>query len=324
MPRQRREWLRWAKAHPQAWRAFVGGAEPPSGAPAGLVPERTWFADGGISSNFPIHLFDAPVPTRPTVGIDLRYHPRGRDLDGEPEGRVQLAQTHSDRIDEDWARIPEPGTDGALLGFVSRVLGTMQNWNDGMLTKLPGIRDRFASVHLQSNEGGANLSMSPREIRFLRDCGAHAGHLLRERFSKTEGNGSELTWTNHRWTRLRTSLGALESWLAAFVRGVTNKDLPSFEDLVRRERGAHPTSYKLSQHQVELVTGALQSLRALHASAEKLEEGFRGRHPKPLPVLRSMPVLGQPSPHEVVSGYEAGLCEPEDQADGDGDQSGTA
>ena len=36
-----------------------------------LAAERRWFSDGGISSNFPVHFFDSPVPTRPTFAIDL-------------------------------------------------------------------------------------------------------------------------------------------------------------------------------------------------------------------------------------------------------------
>ena len=32
---------------------------------------RCWFSDGGISSNFPIHLFDGLVPVWPTFGIHL-------------------------------------------------------------------------------------------------------------------------------------------------------------------------------------------------------------------------------------------------------------
>ncbi|GFJ81259.1 patatin-like phospholipase family protein [Phytohabitans houttuyneae] len=41
-------------------------AEDPDG-----TARRHWFSDGGISSNFPIHLFDAWVPTRPTFGLNL-------------------------------------------------------------------------------------------------------------------------------------------------------------------------------------------------------------------------------------------------------------
>jgi hypothetical protein len=33
--------------------------------------EKCWFSDGGLTSNFPIHFFDAPLPSRPTFGINL-------------------------------------------------------------------------------------------------------------------------------------------------------------------------------------------------------------------------------------------------------------
>src|SRR5216683_1620455 len=33
------------------------------------LAERCWFSDGGISSNFPIHFFDSPLPRWPTFGI---------------------------------------------------------------------------------------------------------------------------------------------------------------------------------------------------------------------------------------------------------------
>ena len=32
---------------------------------------KCWFSDGGITSNFPIHFFDGPLPSRPTFGINL-------------------------------------------------------------------------------------------------------------------------------------------------------------------------------------------------------------------------------------------------------------
>jgi len=34
-----------------------------------LLPEPCWFADGGLSSNFPIHLFDSPLPRWPTFAV---------------------------------------------------------------------------------------------------------------------------------------------------------------------------------------------------------------------------------------------------------------
>lgn len=38
--------------------------------------ERSWFSDGGICSNFPVHFFDSPLPRWPTFAINLRpFHP---------------------------------------------------------------------------------------------------------------------------------------------------------------------------------------------------------------------------------------------------------
>jgi len=35
-------------------------------------PEVVWFSDGGICSNFPLHLFDSPLPRWPTFCLNLR------------------------------------------------------------------------------------------------------------------------------------------------------------------------------------------------------------------------------------------------------------
>ncbi len=35
-------------------------------------PEVVWFSDGGICSNFPLHLFDSALPRWPTFGLNLR------------------------------------------------------------------------------------------------------------------------------------------------------------------------------------------------------------------------------------------------------------
>lgn len=40
--------------------------------PDGKIPLRSvWFSDGGLTSNFPIHFFDSPIPSRPTFCLNL-------------------------------------------------------------------------------------------------------------------------------------------------------------------------------------------------------------------------------------------------------------
>jgi hypothetical protein len=38
--------------------------------------QELWFSDGGITSNFPVHFFDNPLPRWPTVSLNLGIHPR--------------------------------------------------------------------------------------------------------------------------------------------------------------------------------------------------------------------------------------------------------
>ncbi|MCB1581459.1 MAG: patatin-like phospholipase family protein [Xanthomonadales bacterium] len=46
------------------------------------VPRLCWYSDGGITSNFPIHLFDNMFPSRPTFGISLdKYHEHRQESD---------------------------------------------------------------------------------------------------------------------------------------------------------------------------------------------------------------------------------------------------
>ncbi|KAG1385865.1 hypothetical protein G6F59_017159 [Rhizopus arrhizus] len=49
-----------------------------------------WFSDGGISSNFPIHLFDAALPRWPTFAINLVYPQHAEDVSHCSSGRQAL------------------------------------------------------------------------------------------------------------------------------------------------------------------------------------------------------------------------------------------
>ena len=45
---------------------------------SGLQFVKEWFTDGGFCSNFPVHLFDAALATRPTFAINLGRFSTGR------------------------------------------------------------------------------------------------------------------------------------------------------------------------------------------------------------------------------------------------------
>lgn len=235
------------------------------GAQGTHVPERCWFSDGGITSNFPVHFFDAPLPTRPTFAINLaertpRYH-----RDGE---RVYMPSDNRGGILERWTPFHDLG------GFLGAIINTMQNWRDNMLLHLPGQRDRIAHVLLAPDEGGLNLTMEQNTIDDLAARGTEAGRLLRRRFR----------WDNHQWARFLAFMmsleSALEQWEGAFGQGIDQivggaQELPSYR-VTKRERA-------------EMNRVALEFLQ--HVRQNFKSSTFRGPDavPRKAPVLRVMP-----------------------------------
>ncbi|MCB9832129.1 MAG: patatin-like phospholipase family protein [Planctomycetes bacterium] len=289
--RRRRAFRTWAKTERAAAAAFLRDPEiVQPGRPDGPVPERIWFSDGGISSNFPMHLFDAPLPSRPTIGLNLAYHQPGRRL---PSDRVVLVSSASGGVDEVWTRLAgtEKPARESLGRFLASILNAMQNWTDGTLLKLPGYRDRFATIHLQADEGGLNLEMPAETIAGLAGHGAEAGRQLRERFLRIDGAPQELSWTHHRWTRFRSTLASFEEWLGALFEGLESRgeDEPDYEELLARGRDRHPGSYGMKGGQRELAAEVLARLAEIHQLIATSGHSLQGDAPRPRPLLRHTP-----------------------------------
>jgi len=137
------------------------------------VARRHWFSDGGISSNFPIHFFDAWVPTRPTFGLDLVQLNRS-NLDGPARDYVKMYPTQA----------PPPTTVPitSLFTFARQIVSTMQDWHDTLQSELAGFHDRIAHVELSTKEGGLNIMMPKPVIEKLDDKGTEAGERLVQDF----------------------------------------------------------------------------------------------------------------------------------------------
>ncbi|MEH2623782.1 putative acylesterase/phospholipase RssA [Bradyrhizobium sp. AZCC 1719] len=179
------------------------------------VFRRCLFCDGGICSNFPIHLFDSPIPSWPTFGISLYEIPpskqasararlpwwswfswwrfwrrrlawiwlarrwwSGTPWTGLPRryGVVRLPRDHLEGSEDQWNEFEtEPESVERLSGFFSALASTTINWNDATLARLPGVRERVARVGLRSGIGGLNILMTKKEIEGLADPGARGG-----------------------------------------------------------------------------------------------------------------------------------------------------
>lgn len=208
----------------------------PENADPGKRPtiERCLFSDGGISSNFPIHFFDSPLPRWPTFAITLSSASGStaeRELDST---RVTLSHCNQPDQTEDWNRFDEKWW--RLGGFVGSILNTMQNWRDQTQARVPGYRDRIATIHLSTNEGGLNLNMPPETIKKLSAMGTSAGQQLRQRFNPAEGNASGLNWENQRWIRYRSFMSVFEQMLTRLKLGFEFKSpgVPSYQEMINR------------------------------------------------------------------------------------------
>ena len=240
--------------------------------------ERCWFSDGGLTSNFPIHFFDAPLPGRPTFGINLvpdtvetteidetddrLDRVSGLGTKGAPSGQAE---------DEGWDKVWMPSKNNTgissaarfnkfdgLVGFFGALFDTARNWGDTELMAMPGYRDRVVHVKLAEDEGGLNLSMPPKIIEALGERGERAGKLLADRFAPTPtgnevltdpktGEPVVLTWDNHRWVRYRSFMAAVElvarRFRATWKDVTTQKNWRLYDDLLNRAQGDPPVSY---------------------------------------------------------------------------------
>lgn len=209
----RREWRAWQRQR---------ATEPTASRPT-VVPnaERCYFSDGGIISNFPVHLFDAMLPRHPTFAINLRgFHPDRVqfDDDARPESEKIWRPTHNGSgYSEWWTRWKQSGP-GAVFGFAGALKNSLQNWSDNDQTRVPGYRDRVVHVSHGSDEGGLNLSMPPDRIARLSERGRLAAVDLESAFAHPRPPDGVVTgWRNHKWIRLRSSLALLTAQVASIA-----------------------------------------------------------------------------------------------------------
>ncbi len=158
--------------------------------------DEHWFSDGGIASNFPIHMFDAWLPTRPTFGISLRDLTDRHPVDGK---EPPLAVLPPPRFSND--QRPNVVPIGGLGGFLGAVFNTAQNYRDNTQAALPSYRERVVHVMLNDKEGGLNLAMPPDIIAKMEAKGVEAARLLREEFD----------FNQHQWVRILVLMGRLET-----------------------------------------------------------------------------------------------------------------
>lgn len=167
--------------------------------------ETLLFSDGGLSSNFPIHLFDSVLPSRPTFGIALDEYVE--PAVGATDRRVRLpmklnsGRWHSGR------------TYTSLPAFLLGLLDAAKDWQDNLQAEMIGNRERIAHVYLKDEEGGLNLTMPAERIHDMVALGERAGTLLVGDAPLRPEDMFPFDFDEHRWRRFLVAYAAIEEAL---------------------------------------------------------------------------------------------------------------
>jgi predicted acylesterase/phospholipase RssA len=254
---------------------------------AAPAPElrRIFFSDGGISSNFPVHFFDSPLPTRPTFALHLTGFTTGGPDPDHPCRAVSGPSAATDEAPQPMAQFT------SLLGFLTAIKDAAQNWRDNSQAQLPGFRDRVVHIRLAPKEGGLNLTMKRQKVIELSARGACAGRALIEQFAGPEqpGGGEADTqhWKEHRFVRFRVAMSLTERHLEGFEHGFSfafgaGNDYPS---LIAQHETAPPYPFETEARTTFAETRAQEYVK-LSEDDETLDDR---RIPRPPSTLRMVP-----------------------------------
>jgi predicted acylesterase/phospholipase RssA len=247
---------------------------------ARFVVSKVYFSDGGIASNFPIHLFDAPLPRHPTFGVNLE------SLDDPPAEAERVARREETGDDLVIQRCRPFATSpcARVRDFVVAIFGTMHAWRDTMQQTMPGYRDRIVHIAQGPGEGGLNLQMDADRIAELACLGRQAGDRLVADFSGAPG-GEPNAWERHRWLRMRSTLDATARYLDRLAAAAAD-GAPAYRALPEEEPPVYAFDGRDTARSASELVGDLERLMQRQPQTA---EALAADAPRPAPALRAGP-----------------------------------
>jgi predicted acylesterase/phospholipase RssA len=243
------------------------------------IMQRMLFSDGGLSSNFPVHFFDALLPNRPTFGISLEA------LDERDQNRrVHMPMKAGGGIWLDHLQI------ATLPSFLMSLVNTAKDWQDRLQSTLPGYRERIASVYLRGDEGGLNLTMTSEQIANLVGYGERAGGLMIGT-SLSDTDADAFDFPDHRWRRFLVAFARLEESLEQAEKS-WNSQTDSTRAFIQAYMTNSKSSYHSPAHWRSDVFARFDQLMTLASrwSASPLREVNEKYIPRPQTIMRITPI----------------------------------
>ena len=274
----------WAIDHAAGRTKTIGGRDAPEF-------KKAWFADGGLTSNFPLHIFDNPIPEWPTFGVYIAEQSRKKTPAGKPPTKKLpyfLAPFHTSGRSEKWFDISDVNTGSTSKpirrqGFADYLFGAgyaAKGWADNANLRMPGTRDRVVVVYTGGlTLGGFNLKLPGDYILRLGYVnGTKAGEALAKKFlpsepkfnPKLEGSAA---WLDHRWVRFNAYLTAVKSHLQGLsVAANRAHGTSSLREQIEQAKYKPPLYFescfepKLTDLQARSLNKALDALADLEAA----------------------------------------------------------
>jgi predicted acylesterase/phospholipase RssA len=255
------------------------------------IPEPSFFVDGGLADNFPLNLFDKPLPRWPTFGINLRSK-----NDGRHNRDVYIPCKNSGGLEEWWTRFDQEQGLGGLLSYFSLLFDTSRNWRDNLQIGVPGYRDRVVHIGLDpEKEGGLNLDMGDQVIALLTQRGQKAGGAILSRYSPTVEYPRDpdcvVDLENQKWIRFRSFMELFEQVVLSMDGAIKYSGFgePTYDDLLDK---AQEPSYAMSntqrQYAINLLGALMRLAPDIRTNCDK-EQSFETKAPRPEPDLKVTP-----------------------------------
>ncbi|BEV13207.1 patatin-like phospholipase family protein (plasmid) [Asticcacaulis sp. DW145] len=238
-----------------------------------------WFSDGGISSNFPVHLFDAPLPSWPTFAIDLVDSANDEGM--EKGSDVYLPKGNNEGWQRRYNPIAAKSATTEIGNFLLSIISTMQNWRDLLQSRAPGYRDRIVQVRLNADEGGLNLNMPQPVLTSIAGKGTLAGEAF-----------DGFSFENHYWIRWR-SLAAAYQGYAKRVAGSPSPPIPDYASAyalrtnIKTRAPAYPFGSIPKRQEAMDIVSALELKGAEWKDDKKID--VTASAPRPLPQMTIIP-----------------------------------
>jgi predicted acylesterase/phospholipase RssA len=261
----------------------------PKDASGKYVPEPTLFVDGGMTSNFPLNLFDKPLPRWPTFGINLREKNARHPHD------VYMACANNGGLEQWWTRFDTGRGLSGLVSYFSLLFDTSRNWRDNLQMSVPGYRDRVVHIGLTTQEGGMNLDMQKSVINEIAKRGGDAGKAVLARYSPTPENPRPADCVvgleNQKWVRFRSFMELLEEALVSMedAVGYSGFGEATYAYLLQESEKLSYSMTGAQRKYAEGLLGRLMEVMPIIKQARTAKESFETKAPKPEPDLRVTP-----------------------------------